>query len=242
MNRARTACQSESTVTENLPIYIALAGNKTDQSLLVSTLSNETARKSAIEGLGILGDVTAIPSLIEELKKENNDLNLAAASALELITGAGLVEKHLVIEEEWLEEPIEEDEASIGSEYDEDEELEDFLQPELVEIEGPNTSWEIWSEWWQSNRNRFDSTQCWRIGKPFTLGSCIEDMANPKRKYDERQRAYLELVVRSKNHIPFEADWFVPKQQAAIAKWKKWWELNKKKMAAIVRRTWIDTI
>ncbi len=195
LNHARAACQSESTVTENLPLYIALAGDRTDLNLLINTLSFKKHNTTVVEGFGVIGDVKVLPILIEKLKTEDENLKSKVVYSLELITGAGLTEEQVV-------------------------------EDEVVEVN--TTSPEQWSEWWQANQNRFDSKKRWRRGKPFTLGGCIEEMKDPKRKYCERQRAYLELIIRSGVHIPFEADWFIPKQQEAIEKWEEWWEENKK--------------
>ncbi|MBI9089323.1 MAG: HEAT repeat domain-containing protein [Desulfobacterium sp.] len=194
LNHARTACQSESTVTEHLPLYIALAGDLTDLNLLISTLCFQKLNNTVVEGIGVIGDVKAIPILIEKLKTEDEKLKLKIAYSLELITGAGLTEEHVV-------------------------------EDEGVDVNAMSP--EQWTQWWQANQNRFDSNTRWRRGKPFTLGACIEEMTDPKRRYCERQRAYLELIIRSGVYIPFEADWFIPKQQEAIGKWEEWWAENK---------------
>lgn len=194
LNYARSACESESTVTENLPLYIALAGDLTDLNLLINTLSFQKLNNTVIEGIGIIGNVKAVPILIEKLKTEDEKLKLKITHSLGLITGAGPTEEHVV----------------------EDEGGDVITMPP-----------EQWIQWWQANQNRFDSNKRWRRGKPFTLGACIQEMADPKQRYCQRQRAYLELIIRSGVHIPFEADWFIPKQQEAIGRWEEWWAENK---------------
>ncbi|MCP4114956.1 MAG: hypothetical protein GY737_06030 [Desulfobacteraceae bacterium] len=219
LNQARAACRSEATITQNLPLYVALAGDHTDLPLLRSTLAYKKVSHSVIEGLGVMGNVKAIPILIEILKGQDDNLKSRAAYSLELITGAGLTEKQ-VIEEE----AAEENEISPNSEHDDDEDIETLFAPDPVEIEMPATSPGQWIEWWQAAQNRFPPQKRWRRGKVFTLGDCIREMADPGRKYHERQRAYLELIIRSGENLPFEADWFVPKQLEAIRKWEEWLE------------------
>jgi len=55
----------------------------------------------------------------------------------------------------------------------------------------------------------------------------LEEIAHPNSKYNDRQRAYYELVIRSGEHISFEPDWFIDKQIEALKKWQTWWNQNK---------------
>jgi hypothetical protein len=58
----------------------------------------------------------------------------------------------------------------------------------------------------------------------FSLGTCIDEMADPKAALDARTRAHLELTARAPVNIPFEPDWFVARQEESIKAWRSWWQ------------------
>ncbi|MCG8333291.1 MAG: hypothetical protein MJE63_02170, partial [Proteobacteria bacterium] len=194
---------------KNLPLYFSCACRFEDYPLLKLSLEEEKARLSAVKALGMMGLGDSIPLLIRNFSndiksKKEWDIQKSIAESLELITGANL----------------------------------EMPMPDVVE--GPEgkehevkiaTGWnEIWAKWWMNNNTEFQDYIRYRRGKPFYLGSCIEEMEYSRGNYWSRQHAYYELQARSGEHIaPFFADWYVKDQNDAIRQWKQWWEENSHK-------------
>jgi len=194
-----------------LSSYIGLAGRCGDCRLLLPG-KDEPIEANALEALGVLGSVSAIKTLLETLK--NSKLNLLAGKALQMITGAGLTEK-ITIEEE----------DAFADSYDEGEESD---PPETFETEQVSTSFDDWSNWWDGNKGNFNISLRYRYGQPFTPGLCIEEINSEKSRFEDRKRAYLELVISTGHDIPFEPDWFVARQRQSIKEWSEWWQEHKK--------------
>jgi hypothetical protein len=95
---------------------------------------------------------------------------------------------------------------------------------EAHEVERVNTSVEFWTSWWHGRRERLNPAMRWRRGGYFSLGSCIDELANPKAKFADRARAYFELTARAPIALPFEPDWFVARQDEAINVCRAWLE------------------
>jgi uncharacterized protein (TIGR02270 family) len=204
----RRLCNGSKPAGVKIPVLLALCGNLSDFYLLTDGKTLDQFDQGIVEAIGILGNVQAIPLLISILDYKDDALKLSAANALELLTGAGLREETVVVEVL---------EAFEGGE------------PEEVrhKVERISTSANQWSQWWDQKKRHFSSHHRWRRGKPFNLGACIEELRDGCGDYLDRQRAYWELVIQSRQDIPFEPDWFVPKQYDAIGKWQLWWDSKK---------------
>ncbi len=95
------------------------------------------------------------------------------------------------------------------------------------EVERVATSAEVWRGWWAKNGKNFDPQRRWRRGRPFDFGVFVAELRDPAAHLPDRQRAYWELLILSGQSFPFEPDWFVPRQQEALAQWESWWAANK---------------
>ncbi|MBW2737391.1 MAG: HEAT repeat domain-containing protein [Deltaproteobacteria bacterium] len=192
--------------------YLALSGRADDLHPLISAYNNLGMTSDVLKAIGVLGNVDAVEMLISELNSKDEALRVAAGEALELLTGAGLKETITVVEK------IDKDELFEGEEPPE---------PGSEEVEHVCTSYDEWANWWNQNRSRFQSTIRWRYGKPFDFGLCIDEIGGENARFGDRQRAYLELVIRSGHDIPFEPDWFVAKQRESLHQWQIWWQENR---------------
>ena len=223
LNVCRRACQGAEHVTPKRLIYLALAGNAQDVNILLAAKQFHHVTPAVIQALGLSGHVAAVPHLLAALNVEPDALRAEAGEALEMITGAGLRERIQVPEEEPEEIKISdilgEDAASPADEKDEPP-----APPRMLDVDRPCTSHTIWNDWWQHNAARFDPNTRWRKGQPFNLSACIDEIANPDSRCHDRERAYMELVIRSGQAIGFEPDWFIPRQRQAIEAWRVWWE------------------
>jgi len=192
----RAACKHAHQNSGKAAIYLALAGNLRDVESIIGIDSEMTP--DGLGALGIIGNPSSFDYLLRAMNSDDDFIRLAAAEAIDLITGAGLTEEHTHVEE-WIgpdESEIEKDETTLTR---------------------VSTSPDVWSAWLSENSENFTRGQRWRNGKSFAESLLVDEIADPKSHYGRRQYAYLELVVRGTCDEPFEADWFISSQKKAIA-------------------------
>lgn len=203
---ARLRELSKNPSDDKIYITLALTGDAKDFSIFSSP---KTFSEGAIEALGILGNIDAVPLLLNVLSSGKTELLLSAASSLELLTGAGLWEKVKVVEE-----------VDFGD---------GDVVKEEKEMERPSVSFSVWNDWWKENQKRFDPKLRWCLGNPFDFGLLIEELENPKGRLSSRRLAGLELAIRSGQNFAFEPDWLVIDQKKALDSWRQWWQQNQPK-------------
>lgn len=199
LNWFRNFCSESQEDYGFAPVYLALTGSVSDAGLILRSPVGTT--KSGIEALGIIGDPETIGKLHEALNSDDEEIKLAAAESLELITGSGLTEEYTHVEE--FEDP---DEGVIETD-----------ETVLTRV---STSHETWSEWLAKHRNDLAAGERYRRGKQFAPSLLLDEIADPKSSFTRRRRAYLELLVRGDQVTPFEPDWFIRRQRETIADWR----------------------
>jgi uncharacterized protein (TIGR02270 family) len=210
--RALAACR-ERTLRRDPAMYLPLAvsGARSDAMLLRDAVLTKTT-PAALLALGVFGDLGALQPLVDKL----NDIALAAAAAtaLQLITGADLQE-----------------EAFIPEVVSEDELFEEELQVYRKTGEGPKRSDGLafglnvkrqsqnpgdWRKWLREHESHFDPTLRYRLGKPFSLTTLVDTLASPSSGRQVRSLAYEELVIRYCIDVPFETEMRVSEQSRQI--------------------------
>jgi uncharacterized protein (TIGR02270 family) len=190
-------------------------------SILLKKASQGKAATNRLLGLGLLGDISAVETLIGRLA--DPETAESAALAINLITGAEIYEN-----------------AFIPDKFDEDElfpeELEKFRQgqaptksdgtPYGVAITRLSQKPEDWQDWWAKNRSGFKDGIRYRNGKPFSPACLLENMEFEKSPFKIRQLAYEELVIRYGMDIPFEANMYVAQQKRVIKDIAQWVAAN----------------
>ncbi|WP_224366124.1 HEAT repeat domain-containing protein [Hyalangium versicolor] len=199
LQHCRKVCQSGGDIPSGFPRLLAISGDERDLPVLQKLCAHTKLASRALSAVGILGLPSSVPFFIEHLTSNALEVRLAAGAALNLLTGANLRVTTRALEE--------------GAEGDE---------PGRV-IHLPNTDATTWSQWWDGHVPRFAGSRRFRLGKPFSLGVCIEELASPSSPFEARERAAHELRIHSGQAIGFEPDWPVRRQQAAIARWQRWW-------------------
>lgn len=196
----RQFCSSALDDCGQAPVYLALTGGVPDCNLIMQSELKGTV--AGLDALGIIGETGAVQYLLETLQSESDELRLAAAEALQLITGAGLTEEHTEVEE-W------------------DDPDEGLIEIGETTYERVSTSYDEWTSWWSGNYSRMPSGLRWRHGQVFETRLLIEEIADPRARFKRRQQAACELPARQPDSLPFEPDWFIGRQLAAIAKLKE---------------------
>ncbi|HIJ88253.1 MAG TPA: hypothetical protein HPP97_11335 [Desulfuromonadales bacterium] len=202
-------------------IPLALGGGKSALPLLLAIARSDEASPDALLALGILGDSSAVPILLEKLDGEHAE---TTAQALNLLTGAELYEQ-----------------VFIPDEVNEDELFPDEL--EAYQKEGklptkpdgtPYGEWvhrlsqnpREWSEWWGQNSNLLKPGTRYRNGLPFSPATLLDTLQYEKTPHRIRQLAYEELVIRYDINFPFEADLFVIDQLRVLQDMTQWVTAN----------------
>jgi hypothetical protein len=210
VERCRRLVSQDNNQDNQIIQLLGLCGSRSDLSSFLKSRSIGFDNAAAIRSAGVLGNAEAIPFLLKALQHDNEKLRVAAAEALELLTGASLRETVLI----------------RGPDTGEGEEE---VAGSNVEVERASTNHLTWTNWWQHNGTQFTYDVRWRKGVPLTFGILIETMLDRKSLYQDRYQAYLELTIRSGHDIPFEPDWFVAKQKKALSLWQSWWQSNQSK-------------
>ncbi len=189
-----------------VPWLLALAGQGNDLAVLLRA-NNALADPMTLAALGILGNVGAVRYLLQALEASDDKVKVAAAEALELMTASGQRERAVLVEKTEL----------LPGEFIE----------ERREVERVATAADAWRDWWAQHGRKLDPVRRWRRGQPFDYGVVLAELKAPATRFHDRQRAYWELLIQSGQSFPFEPDWFVPRQQQALAEWDSWWDTAK---------------
>ncbi|MDH4273528.1 MAG: HEAT repeat domain-containing protein, partial [Gammaproteobacteria bacterium] len=212
-------CSSAQTASSTGLMCLAMAGPRDAFDSLASAAHHEDLKPGAYAALGVFGDTRAVPLLLDALQTNKNDATrVVIAEALNLITAAGLMEARTVEEHDDVIAP--EEVTGMPPQAG----PKDAATPKTREVPRINTQHEPWRQWWQAQAKRFASAPRWRHGQAFTLKTCIDDLADPKRTANERLQANMELLIRSGQSSAFEPDGFIWQQTSAINTWQTWWQ------------------
>lgn len=221
LERCRTQCSSATNVTPSALLYLALAGNERDMPVFLQARTFPGQTAPVCRAVGYFGMASAVPMLLAALQEEDDATKQRAAHALQRITAAGLKETVTIADEE---EPDLTPADITGEEAPPGSEPKTTTPPRTREVEQICTDPARWAAWWQQNAARFNSSLRWCNGKSFDCGVLIDILADASSDYEARQLAYLELTIRSGQHIPFEPDGFISKQLQSINAWRAWWQ------------------
>jgi uncharacterized protein (TIGR02270 family) len=199
-------------------IPLGLGGSRSAVKALLELAGTDKAEGDCLFALGLLGDISAVDTLLGQLSI--TDLAEPAATALNLITGAEIYEEAFIPEEidedELFEEELEKykEEGELPTKPD--------GEPFGITIERLSQNPEDWYRWWAENRSRFEDNIRYRNGKPYSPACLLENLESEQSVHKIRQLAYEELVIRYGVDVPFETDMFVAQQRQALTKIGQW--------------------
>lgn len=187
-------------------------------ALLASLAREPGAGAQAIVALGILGDASCLPVLIEALERPTQAA--AAAEALQLVTGAGAGDAQFVAE------PLREDEMS-------DAELERTRatgrapthaggQPYGTEVRRPSRDPAVWEERVARARPKLEPRRRYRLGSPLTPAIAVFALESPILDANLRRLLCDEFVVRYGVDFGLETDALVQEQSRRLAAMRDW--------------------
>ena len=206
---------------------LGLGATESDLKIFMALQPENVAEKRALcSAMGILGMPDFVPALVERLRlEEDPGIRLAAAEALQRITGAGLRESVRANEglAPWGTKHAGGGGAEIDAERDPDG-WTDGYGSTAETVERASTEAEAWAAWWGQRREAFDTGLRYRHGRPFVLQSCVDE-AKAKTKgvpQGARTLAMRELALRCGRDLGFEANWWVERQRRSLQAWSDW--------------------
>lgn len=192
---------------------LGLSGGRTTVRAMLAAVAKSPDVEGVL-GLGMLGDVQALPALVGFLR--NDQFRTVAASALELITGAGLYE------DVFMPDAVDPDELF-------DDERKRFDRGESVseDVDGKTVRRltrdpDKWTVWWRENQTQFDGSKRYRRGRLYSPTVLIDTIADGGSSRACRELAYEELVIRYGADLAFESDLPANKQQAIVDRYREW--------------------
>ncbi|MDH3593374.1 MAG: hypothetical protein OEU09_17980 [Rhodospirillales bacterium] len=220
-------CLQHASVDPVLLLPVGLAGGRSATKALKGLAGADKAQPDCLVALGLLGDLSALRTLHAGLADDATAE--AAATALDLITGAELYEEAFIPEE------IDDDELF----EDEREAAEQGQAPSHPEG-GPFGSTvtrlsqnpDDWLDWCREHKAQFDPKLRYRSGRPYSPELLLENLRSEKMPNKIRQLVYEELVIRYGMEVPFETDMPVAQQIDALSVMSQWIQDHSEKFQA----------
>jgi uncharacterized protein (TIGR02270 family) len=197
---------------------LSLAGGPQAVTVLRNLLTEGQAKPEYLFALGLLGDLSTVPTILEYLA--DTELAEHAALALQLMTGADLFEE-VFIPEEISEDELFEDELVKFKESGEIPMRPDG-QPFGENIVRLSQRPEDWQTWFEENGSSFKRGLRYRYGLPYSPAALLRNLESENGRTVFRWPANEELVIRYGMAIPFEVDLPVTHQQALLKKIEAW--------------------
>lgn len=204
-------------------LLLGIAGNQAETEFFLNQYSRESMSvdRDLLLGLGLSGDIAAIPVLIQSLSDEV--LSEWAALALELITGAGIEETVFIPDE------LDEDEL-FENEIEKLKNGEPLFPPGQepgIHITRITQDKDQWQTWYQEHSHRFKEGIRYRDGHPCCPKRLIQGLKSSRFPAFLRQLFYEELVIRYSLDFTFETTFPATVQIKAIEQYETELETGK---------------
>jgi len=223
-NKRRAAAELRKDGAAALPLLASMGGEDDAEYIGKCALSAPTA--ASLDAAAIAGHLGAVPGLIGLLRHDDQDIALAAAQALDRITGAGLYAE-VEIDPVKLAEPVLPTPDAPGFAAP-DKPLRDEVSdprhrpsegsPDTLELPAPDH--QRWHDWWTDNQQRFDSGKRYRRGALHSAQVVLEELDGPLLSFEQRKRTAIELVLLTKHDDRLDPSDFVATQELAIGRWR----------------------
>lgn len=198
-------------------LVLALAGEASDVARLVLLCHQQPATPETALALGLLGDPSAVRTLLDVLDRTDHDaVAEAAAVALYLITGADLEEQVLV------DEPVDGDETLDATGAGDN--IAPGLARALRSFTRVTQDGDLWRDWWASNGAQFESGRRYRRGALLHPRLLVADLQDSRLPQSHRALVYEALVIRYQMPVLFEVTLFCAQQNALFAQMAAWAE------------------
>jgi hypothetical protein len=204
-------------------VMLALAGDGKDAQRILEA-ATRAPTPWTVQAVGWAGAAASIPGLMGFLEGDDERIKLAAAYALERITGAGLWEDTEIEPEEILAPEVPEPDVGepkappLAKMISDPRDLPGAPAPESVMQ--PTTRIERWKHFWQEKGDRFDAKGRYRRGQPYTPMVSLQDLDVGYCTPGERVLLQKELVIRTGSHARLDPHDFVKVQEDSLVDWR----------------------
>lgn len=203
-------------------LLLAISGDARDADTLLSAAVATPARP-LVTAVGWAGASDHVVSLMSFLEHDDKTVQLAAAYALERITGAGLWEEAEVPAEEIdVPEPPDPDigepkPVKLARLVSDPRDLPSEPAPDVVQQ--PTTSAERWRAWWVEKSGLFKQGFRYRRGHPYTPLVSLQDLDSGPCTPGERRSLQRELCIRTAQVVRLDPLDMVVVQEEALREW-----------------------
>ncbi len=190
---------------------LALSATKTSSEVLRARFPTERTEQ-IVQAIGIAGDVSSVPILIELLG--DDELRVVAAQALNLMTGANLHETIWIADETADAELLYAERIAYQA---------DGILParpdglpfgfDKVEL---SKNPEVWVDWLEHNGEVLQPNCSIRLGRPVSAVQSLRTLTEHNLPIWARRAAADELMARYHISEPFEVEWMVYSQGLAL--------------------------
>ncbi|MEZ4300518.1 MAG: hypothetical protein R3B70_36585 [Polyangiaceae bacterium] len=207
---------------ERAALLLAISGDSRDADTLLSAATAKPARP-LVTAVGWAGASDHVVSLMNFLEHEDKTVQLAAAYALERITGAGLWETAQIAAEEIdIPEPPDPDigepkPLKLARMVSDARDLPSEPSPE--EIQQPTTSVDRWRAWWIEKGAVFKSGFRYRRGHAYTPLVSLQELDSGPCTPGERRSLQRELCIRTGHVVRLDPIDLVVTQEEALKEW-----------------------
>jgi hypothetical protein len=202
---------------------LALSADETAAARLTA-LTAEAPSLARTSALGWVGSPGSIPLLVALLTSEDADIVLAAAQALDRITGAQLYEQVQIAPEQVIVPDVavpslgDEPPAPLAATVSDPRDRPAEGSPDTVMR--PTTDPGRWQSYWRQRERSYEPRARYRRGHPFTPSVALWELVSWVLTTPERRRLQHELVVRTGRFVRFDPVDLVVAQQAALLEWE----------------------
>lgn len=206
-------------------LSLGIGGNHTAINVLTDIVKGERGSDDALIALGMLGELKSVNTIFNCLT--NPEHAMAAATALQIITGAVLYEEVFVPDEIDLDELFDEERER----YEQTGEMpkRGDGQPFGENVMQISVNPETWRAWLTEHKSEFDPKLRYRHGKPCSPSTLVESLAAEHTPNRVRALICDELVVRYQAPVRLEIDMPVREQLQHLAELAQWAQANQSK-------------
>ena len=203
-------------------LLLAIAGDARDADTLLSAAIAKPARP-LVTAVGWAGAADHVVSLMNFLEHDDKTVKLAAAYALERITGAGLWEEAEVPAEEIdVPEPPDPDigepkPVKLARMVSDPRDLPSEPSPDVVQQ--PTTSVERWRAFWIEKSGLFKQGFRYRRGHAYTPLVSLQELDSGPVTPGERRTLQRELCIRTGQVVRLDPIDMVVTQEEALREW-----------------------
>jgi uncharacterized protein (TIGR02270 family) len=199
-------------------LALGVGGDHTAVNVLTDLAKSDKVSDDALLALGMLGDLRSVSTIFNCLV--NPERAMAAAIALQTITGAAL------IEDTFIPEKVDPDELfpEERKKYEETGEAPKRAdgKPFGSNVTQLSVNPATWRAWLSENKARFDPKLRYRHGQPLSPAAALEALEDEHTPNRVRALICEELVVRYKAPVTLEIDMPVRTQRRHLATLAEW--------------------